>query len=89
MTARLNVEPAIERPDDFYEALIAAHRGLSDEQSVQLNCRLVLLLANHVGDHGVLGEALARAREGLGSDEGAPGAPSTSGPARPAAGPAR
>ncbi len=51
--------------DDFYEALIDAHRDLSDEQSEQLNARLVLLLCNHIGDVSVLREALALAREGL------------------------
>ena len=52
-------------PDDFYEALIDAHRGLTDAQSEMLNARLVLLLANHVGDLAVLREALAAAREGV------------------------
>jgi hypothetical protein len=49
--------------DDFYAALIDAHRDLSDEQSALLNARLILLLANHVGDLGVLREALRIARE--------------------------
>jgi hypothetical protein len=48
--------------DDFYEALIDAHRDLSDEQSEALNARLILLLANHIGDIAVLKEALALAR---------------------------
>jgi hypothetical protein len=65
MQTRLNVAPALASPDDFYEALIAAHRDLDDTQSVRLNCRLVLLLANHVGDLDVLREALALARHGL------------------------
>lgn len=60
---KLNTEPNIERPDDFYEALIDLHRGLSDEQSRQLNARLILLLANHIGDMEVLGEAMAAAAE--------------------------
>ena len=51
--------------DDFYEALIETHRGLSDEQSEQVNARLVLLLANHVGDIAVLREALALARKDI------------------------
>lgn len=51
--------------DDFYEALIDSHRDLSDEQSAMLNARLILLLANHVGDIAVLREALTLAREGL------------------------
>ena len=51
--------------DDFYEILINAHRDLSDEQSELLNARLILLLANHIGDIGTLREALAIAREGV------------------------
>ena len=54
--------PHLEAPDDFYEALIDAHRDLSLEQSQALNARLVLLLANHIGDLAVLGQALAAAR---------------------------
>ena len=49
--------------DDFYEALIDTHRDLSDEQSALLNARLILLLANHIGDLGVLREAMKIARE--------------------------
>lgn len=51
--------------DDFYEALIDTHRDLGDEQSQLLNARLVLLLANHIGDLRVLREALAAARQGI------------------------
>jgi hypothetical protein len=51
--------------DDFYEALIDTHRGLTDAQSELLNAKLVLLLANHIGDLAVLREALALARDGL------------------------
>jgi hypothetical protein len=51
--------------DDFYEALIDSHRGLSDEQSRLVNARLILLLANHIGDLRVLREALAAARAGV------------------------
>ena len=49
--------------DDFYEALIDTHRDLSDEQSALVNAKLILLLANHVGDIGVLREAMAIARQ--------------------------
>ena len=51
--------------DDFYEALIETHRDLSDVQSALLNARLVLLLANHIGDIGVLREAMQIARDGV------------------------
>ena len=61
----LNTEANLEAPDDFYEALLDVHQGLSDEQSQDLNARLVLLLANQIGRLDVLKEALAAAREGL------------------------
>lgn len=49
--------------DDFYAALMAAHDGLSFEQSARLNARLVLLLANRVGDLEALKAAIEAARE--------------------------
>ena len=49
--------------DDFYAALMAAHEGLSSEDSARLNARLVLLLANEVGDIGRLKQVLAVARQ--------------------------
>ena len=52
----------LESPDDFYEALIAAHEGLDEAASHALNARLVLLLANHIGSLDVLREALDVAR---------------------------
>jgi hypothetical protein len=60
----LNTAANISAPDEFYQALIEAHRGLSDAQSELLNARLILLFANHIGDMDVLREALAAAREG-------------------------
>lgn len=65
MIARLNLAPNLASPDDFYDALIDAHQGLTDAQSEALNARLVLLLANHVGDMDVLREAFAFARRTL------------------------
>jgi Protein of unknown function (DUF2783) len=51
--------------DDFYQMLIDAHRGLDDEHSRLLNARLILLLANHIGDLRVLREAIDAARRGI------------------------
>jgi len=68
MSDVLNIEPAIDRPDDFYEALIEAHRGLSDADSMALNCRLILVLANQVGRTDVLVQAIAAARRAHASD---------------------
>lgn len=55
--------PHLSAPDDFYEALIDAHRDLTVTQSHALNARLVLLLANHVGTQAVLRQALDAARK--------------------------
>ena len=55
--------------DDFYEALIETHRELSDEQSEMVNARLILLLANHIGDISVLREAMSIARAGVASKD--------------------
>ncbi len=55
--------PNLDAPDDFYEALIDTHQGLSTEESHALNARLVLLLAHHIGSLAVLRQALAAARE--------------------------
>ena len=58
----LNRQPNIPDPDGFYEELIASQRELSDEQADMLLAKLVLILANHVGNREVLREALALAR---------------------------
>jgi hypothetical protein len=50
--------------DEFYAALMAAHDGLSFEQSAALNARLVFVLANLVGDPRSLEQALTGARKG-------------------------
>ena len=50
MPGTLNTEPNLDAPDDFYAALVDAQRGLTPAQSQQVNARLVLLLANHIGD---------------------------------------
>tara|TARA_R110002012_G_scaffold23519_6_gene79712 strand:- start:331 stop:528 length:198 start_codon:yes stop_codon:yes gene_type:complete len=55
--------PNLRDADGFYEALIAAHDGLTPDQSAALNARLILLLANHVGDREILLAALKKARE--------------------------
>ena len=58
----LITDPHLSAPDDFYEALIDAHRDLSPADSHALNARLVLLLANHIGALEVLKQALVAAR---------------------------
>ncbi len=56
--ANLNTKPNIADTDGFYSDLIAAHDGLSDADSAAYNARLILLLANHIGDQAVLTQAL-------------------------------
>jgi len=59
----LIIENRLSDPDSAYRALIDAHRGLSDEESATLNTRLVLILANHIGDMQVLKEAIDVAKD--------------------------
>jgi len=58
MKTELNLQDA----DGFYERLLDAHAGLTPEQSQLLNARLILLLANQVGDAKVLADCVAAAR---------------------------
>jgi hypothetical protein len=62
--ATLRTEANIPDPDAFYSELIDLHRGLTEEQSRKVNAKLILLLANHIGDMAILRQALASAREG-------------------------
>ena len=62
----LKREPNVADPDGLYAAIIDAHADLAEAESAALNARLVLLLANHIGDPAVLAEALTIARTSLG-----------------------
>lgn len=57
----LIVEPNLAGVDEVYQWLVDAHAGLSETDSMRLNARLVLLLANHIGDPQVIREAIDRA----------------------------
>ncbi len=59
----LDTTPRLADPDALFALLVDAHRGLDAEASRRLDARLVLLLANHIGDMGVLREAIAAAGE--------------------------
>ncbi|MGI9501391.1 MAG: DUF2783 domain-containing protein [Geminicoccaceae bacterium] len=61
---KLNLAPNLKDVDGFYDALLAAHRDLSKEESDALNARLILILANHIGDSAVLRAALETAALG-------------------------
>ena len=61
--AHLITDLNLDDSDLAYTAIIDAHRGLSAADSLDLNAKLVLILANHIGDRSVLDEALALARK--------------------------
>lgn len=62
MSDKLDLSLKISDPDGFYEKLIDIHDGLTLQQSQVVNAKLILLLANHIGDVAVLDEALSKAR---------------------------
>lgn len=55
----------IEDPDGFYTSLIALHEGLTAAESLKVNAKLILLMANEIGDRAVLDEMLAVVRDEL------------------------
>ncbi len=57
----LNTDPNIPDPDGFYAELLALHEGRGKEESERINARLILLLANHIGDRAILRQALKAA----------------------------
>jgi hypothetical protein len=61
----LRLDPGIADPDGFYNALVDCYRDLDERQVGLFNARLILLLANQIGDPALLADALQRAREGL------------------------
>ncbi len=65
----LRTEPRLADPDEFFAALMEAHRDLPAEESRRLDARLVLILANHIGEMAVLREAVALARTPRGDPE--------------------
>jgi hypothetical protein len=61
--SKLRTDPAPGNPDDLYEALIDARRDLDEAQAAELDAKLVLLLANHIGDLDTIREAIAAAKK--------------------------
>lgn len=58
----LTTTPNILDPDGFYAELLEVHEGLAEAESQALNARLILILANHIGDRDALREALQIAK---------------------------
>ena len=64
MPAPLKESLNVAAPDELYALLIEAHQGLSEAESLKLDAKLILLLANHIGDLEVLRAAIAKAKAG-------------------------
>lgn len=62
---KLDTNSRFADPDAAFRMIIEAYRGLSDEACADLDARLVLILANQIGDADVLGEAIALAKKTL------------------------
>lgn len=58
----LNLKANIKRPDDFYQELIDMQRDMSEDDVQLMNAKLILILANHIGDQETLSEAMLLAR---------------------------
>lgn len=59
----MKTQSNLQDPDDFYERLLDAYEGLTPDEAQQFDARLILLLANQVGDAKVLADCVAAARE--------------------------
>lgn len=57
----LNLNLNLPDPDEFYKELIDSQRQMNEAEAARMNCKLVLLLANHVGDREVLRAVLRKA----------------------------
>ncbi|GHF18054.1 hypothetical protein GCM10017044_10700 [Kordiimonas sediminis] len=63
MTDRLKKQASFDSPDDVYQLIIDMHKGLSDEESQLVNAKMIVLLANHIGDAAIIAEAAQLARD--------------------------
>ena len=66
---QLNIEPNIQDPDGFYAQLLALHEGHDKPTSDAINARLILILANHIGEREILNQAFQLAKQERKSDE--------------------
>lgn len=63
----LDLEPRLTDHDELYDELVALQAGLSDHDAMKTMARLILLLANEVGDRARVREAIRLARRTQGS----------------------
>ncbi len=65
MTKKLKLETGFADPDAVYQTIIDMHKDLDNEESVAANAKLVLILANHIGDPDIVAEAIGMARQNI------------------------
>ena len=63
--SQLTLDPNFSDADAFYEQLTALHKSRQAADSERVNARLILLLANHIGDQAVLAQAIEIAGESV------------------------
>jgi hypothetical protein len=71
--SKLITASQFSNPDEAYVALVDARRGLREASAAELDAKLVLILANHIGDLDVLKEAIALATRTRGTEPGSAG----------------
>ncbi len=64
----LQTAPRLQEPDLFYKSLAQLHAGLTPEESLLVNSKLLLVLANHIGDHQVLLQAIDLVKSNVSAD---------------------
>lgn len=67
MMPDLILKPNLDDTDGFYASLLSAHDGLDEDAVHALNARLILIMANHIGDNSILEQALQIARDPAGN----------------------
>ncbi|TXH59466.1 MAG: DUF2783 domain-containing protein [Thiothrix sp.] len=67
--SQLNLQANFSDPDAFFAALADLHREGNERKSERINARLILILANHIGDQAILLEALRIAAQVTTTDE--------------------
>jgi len=65
MNTRLMLDPNTPDPDGVYQMIIDMHKDLSEDESHAVNARMILILANHIGDKSIIAEATGVARENM------------------------
>jgi hypothetical protein len=64
MTVNLDTSLRLKQPDDVYQSLLDAQSAMSAHEAELFRARLILLLANQVGDDATVKAAIETARLG-------------------------